>query len=205
MQKELDPVYDYAGCERIWRKVAPGENPYPEMRASAAENGRSESRQAESGQTESELSLPGAESNPCCMGTEVVESVDVLKGFVRGEIADAQQYALLAKCAPTQGARKMFRAMSADEERHAQRLLAVVYLITGERYCPHVYPEKRQCGSYCAMLRELYHEEACGGFNYLRAADETLDYCLEKIFTELSQDEYRHAGRLLDLLGRNMR
>lgn len=87
-----------------------------------------------------------------------------------------------------------------DGCRHARRLLAAVYLITGERYCPAIcYPPLR-CDGYCAALRERYHEEVCGGFNYRRASQETLDPCLQQLLLAFSQDEYRHANAMLCLL-----
>jgi len=183
-------AYDYDCCRRVWQRVNPQENPYPTMRSNAAE--------------QSELSLPGAEGNPCCMGTKALESIEVLEDFIRGEIEDARKYAALAKTAPTQ-TRKAFHRMAEDERGHARKLSAVYYLITGRRYCPQVVTQKQRYPSFFAMLRSFYHEEACGGFNYLRASEEALDYCLENIFSELSQDEYRHADCLLDLLGKGMR
>ena len=47
-----------------------------------------------------ELSLPGAEGDPCCMGTEAADSVEVLQGFLREELGDAQVYAYLAANLP---------------------------------------------------------------------------------------------------------
>ena len=55
------------------------------------------------------------------------------------------------------------------------------------------------------LLRERYHAEACGGYNYARAGEETLDLCLGKLFAAMSADEYRHADILMRLLGRRMR
>ena len=109
-------------------------------------------------------------------------------------------YLFLARRAPTAEARQVFRAIASDEGRHARRLLAAVYLITGERYCPAIcYPPLR-CDGYCAALRERYHEEACGGYNYRRASQETLDPCLQQLLLAFSQDEYRHANAMLCLL-----
>lgn len=190
MRKNQEAAYDYARCERVWQKVDPQLNPYPEVRAAMAQ--------------ENVLALPGAEENPCCMGTEAQASIDVLQGFVYKETADARQYAWLARKAPTQEARRLFCRMADDEQQHAQKLLSVCYLITGERYVPTETAQIRHFDSYCAMLRQLYHEEVCGGFNYRRASEETLDYCLEKIFSEMAQDEYRHADCILHLLGKNL-
>ena len=54
------------------------------------------------------------------------------------------------------------------------------------------------------LLRSLYHAEACAGYNYARAGEETLDLCLSKLFAAMSEDEYRHAELLMKLLGRKM-
>ena len=147
-----------------------------------------------------ELTLPGAQADPCCMGTAALESLEVLQGFIREELADRRTYLFLARRAPTAEARQVFRAIASDEGRHARRLLAAVYLITGERYCPAIcYPPLR-CDGYCAALRERYHEEVCGGYNYRRASQETLDPCLQQLLLAFSQDEYRHANAMLCLL-----
>ena len=181
---------DYEACREVWKRVAPGEDPYP----------MEDNANTQMSAQDSELTLPGAEADPCCMGTAALESLEVLQGFIREELADRRTYLFLARRAPTAEARQVFRAIASDEGRHARRLLAAVYLITGERYCPAIcYPPLR-CDGYCAALRERYHEEVCGGFNYRRASQETLDPCLQQLLLAFSQDEYRHANAMLCLL-----
>ena len=98
----------------------------------------------------------------------------------------------------------MFRAIASDEGRHARRLLAAVYLITGERYCPAIcYPPLR-CDGYCAALRERYHEEVCAARQYDQAAQSAGDACLSQLFRDLSRDETRHARQLMALLEQNI-
>lgn len=99
---------------------------------------------------------------------------------------------------------RLFRALSEEEKRHARDLAAAIYLITGKPYCPRVCVERPDMGDLCALLRALYHGEACAGYNYARAGEETLDLCLGKLFAAMSADEYRHAETLLKLLGRKM-
>ena len=219
MEEKTNSAYDYACCERVWRRVAPAENPYPHAGEETAPRlklrgierigfgphaGEETAKNtAETGQTEnSELSLPGAQSNPCCMGTLAMESVEVLKGFVRDELAAKQMYRSFSRSAPTQEARRVFHAISCDEERHARQLMAAIYLTTGETYCPRVCAEQNCRDGYRACLRRFYHEKACGGYNYFRAGEETLDYCLEQMFHAMSKDEYRHADQILRLLSR---
>ena len=204
MENELsaaqNAAYDYRRCARVWPRVDPTLDPYPDVRAAAAMAADTPGDGLSAAERNAELTLPGAQADPCCMGTAALESLEVLQGFIREELADRRTYLFLARRAPTAEARQMFRAIASDEGRHARRLLAAVYLITGERYCPAIcYPPLR-CDGYCAALRERYHEEVCGGFNYRRASQETLDPCLQQLLLAFSQDEYRHANAMLCLL-----
>lgn len=204
MENELsaaqNAAYDYRRCARVWQRVDPTLDPYPDVRAAAAMAADTPGDGLSAAERNAELTLPGAQADPCCMGTAALELLEVLQGFIREELADRRTYLFLARRAPTAEARQMFRAIASDEGRHARRLLAAVYLITGERYCPAIcYPPLR-CDGYCAALRERYHEEVCGGFNYRRASQETLDPCLQQLLLAFSQDEYRHANAMLCLL-----
>ena len=204
MENELsaaqNAAYDYRRCARVWQRVDPTLDPYPDVRAAAAMAADTSGDGLSAAERNAELSLPGAQADPCCMGTAALESLEVLQGFIREELADRRTYLFLARRAPTAEARQVFRAIASDEGRHARRLLAAVYLITGERYCPAIcYPPLR-CDGYCAALRERYHEEVCGGYNYRRASQETLDPCLQQLLLAFSQDEYRHANAMLCLL-----
>lgn len=204
MENELsaaqNAAYDYRRCARVWQRVDPTLDPYPDVRAAAAMAADTSGDGLSAAERNAELSLPGAQADPCCMGTAALESLEVLQGFIREELADRRTYLFLARRAPTAEVRQVFRAIASDGGRHARRLLAAVYLITGERYCPAIcYPPLR-CDGYCAALRERYHEEVCGGFNYRRASQETLDPCLQQLLLAFSQDEYRHANAMLCLL-----
>lgn len=204
MENELsaaqNAAYDYRRCARVWQRVDPTLDPYPDVRAAAAMAADTPDDGLSAAERNAELTLPGAQADPCCMGTAALESLEVLQGFIREELADRRTYLFLARRAPTAEARQVFRAIASDEGMHARRLLAAVYLITGERYCPTIcYPPLR-CDGYCAALRERYHEEVCGGFNYRRASQETLDPCLQQLLLAFSQDEYRHANAMLCLL-----
>ena len=183
-------AYDAAACARIWRRVSPQLDPYPEVRTQpeTAENGNGA------------LALPGAQADPCCLGTQGLTSLDVLQGFLREETADARAYLAFSRCAPNGEARRVLRAIAAEETEHRRQLQAVIYLITGKPYRAELCAPPVAMNGYCAALRARYHEEVCGGFNYGRAAEETNDFCLRKLFSRLSADEYRHAELLRKLL-----
>lgn len=213
------PEYDYRRYDRIWQRVAPALEPYPAAqsasapaRISAAPQ-TSEAAQATPAdlapanltpaQVRQESQLPGAEMNPCCMGSAAQEMLEVLTGYIEEELCDRRYYLALARTAPA-WARQNLRSIAEDEGGHAKRLMAVYYLITGQCYrpdlsCGHVPLER-----WCPALRMRYHAEACGGLNYARSADETTDVCLRRIFGELSADEYRHADMLAAMLERSL-
>lgn len=188
---QKNSAYDYEHCRAVWKRVAPEQEPYPpQPQKEAAQN--------------AELTLPGAQADPCCMGTAAELSLEVMQGFLREELGGAQVYAFLASRVPRREVSRVLRAMAEEEKRHARDLAAAIYLVTGTPCCPRVCAEKPEMNDLCALLRRLYHEEVCGGFNYARAAEETLDPCLAKLFSAMSADEYRHAEELMKLLGRRL-
>lgn len=202
--------YDYRKYDQIWQRVAPSLSPYPlegygtgqsdaEPEVSANMSPAAVQMPSFAAGQSAALSEPGAQANPCCMGSAAAEDLEVLEGFIEEELADCRHYTAFARQAPAI-ARQTLRQLAADEAEHARRLMAAYYLITGKCYQPHVSCDRVYIGPYCPALRERYHAEACGGFNYARAADGTTDICLIKLLTDLSEQEYRHANLVMALL-----
>lgn len=227
--EQMPDTYDYRQYDQIWQRISPTLDPYPGMKATArtAESQLAVTPPPTVNNTTPPPSmdhpaidtlaidniaidnlavenLPGAEDNPCCMGSAAADSLEVLQGFIDDEISDKRFYLAFSRQAPS-WARQTLRELSEDESAHAKRLLAVYYLITGQCYQPTASYERIRLDQFCPMLRERYHVEACGGFNYARAADGTTDPCLSKLLMELSDDEYHHADRMMMLLERAMR
>lgn len=197
-------VYDFRQHDRIWQRVAPQLEPFPELRQQPAALSAASEATAQTPASSSPAQLPGADPNPCCMGSAAAEMLGVLTGFVEESLSDRHQLLMLARHAP-QWARQTLRDMAADEAAHARRLMAVHYLITGGCYRPAVSYQSVTVTNWCAALRERYHTEACNGLNYARAAEGTTDPCLRSLLNELSAEEYRHAEQLLMLLERSLR
>lgn len=184
--------YDFRRYDRIWQRVAPALEPYPEgSPPPGAQTTALESR------------LPGAEENPCCMGTAAAELLEVLTGYIEEELDDQRYYQALQHCAPP-WAKGTLQRIGEEEGRHAKRLMAVHYLITGKCYSPAIPCGRIRVEGWCPALRRRYHAEACGGLNYARTADETTDICLRKLLMELSREEYRHAEMISHLLERSI-
>lgn len=190
-------AYDRALCRAVWQRVSPNGGAFPPDTAQGSDA-------AASAKEASALALPGAEADPCCMGSEAALSLDVLRGFLRGELGAAQTYAYLARAVPRGEVSRAFRVLAEEAKRHARALAAADYLIGGKAYCPRVCAEQPSARDICALLRQLYHEEACAAFNYRRAGEETLDPCLARLFSSLSAEEYRHADMLMQLLGKKL-
>ena len=204
-RRETAP-YDYRKHDRVWQRVAPSLSPYP----GDAPLTPPETQAPPEAQTlpqagamvrREEAQLPGAEPNPCCMGTQAQDDLAVLEGFIEEELCQRRNLLFLSRQAPA-AARQSLREAARQGEDRARRLLTVYYLITGQCYRPAVSCGPLARGSYCAVLRQRYHEAACQWMNYTRAAEGTTDPCLQKIFRELAEEQERLSRTLTDLLGR---
>lgn len=144
-------------------------------------------------------SLPGAVSDPCCMGSAARDDLAVLEGFRDQEAADRRYYQAMLRLAPA-AARPALRELMARKQAHSRYLGALLYLITGQSRPETLDCQRIYVGNWCTALRQRYHEEACAGFNYLRAADGTADPCLQKAYQRLSEESYQQAEWVTGLL-----
>lgn len=205
-QAEAAP--DYARYDRIWQRVAPAMNPYPEVRMAAAGTAPATSpapaAQMQTAQTQeteqAELALPGAEANPCCMGSEAQDLTAVLEGFAEEEAVDASTYRQLARSAPNRMAAMTLRELGRTADQRARELAAAYYLITGEQKKLGAASVILPRLPYRELLRDRYHAAACNALNYARAADATPDPCLQRILNRFSEENNVAADRLLRLL-----
>lgn len=202
-QVHTPDVYDFRQYDRVWQRVAPDLEPYPDMLAAPAETPPPPPAPTPgTGLTVAqEEQLPGAQADPCCMGSAAQEMLDVLTGFIEMELADRRTFLAMSRQVPVWAARPL-REMAADEGAHARRLMAVYYLITGRCYTPAVSTERIYVGRWCPALRERYHVAVCNAMNYTRAAEGTTDPCLTRLLEELAADELRQSEELLAMLER---
>ena len=152
--QSVPTAYDYRIYDRIWQRVSPDLNPYPDVRAAAdagdtaipapqeqvpAPAAPAVPVPAQEGGGEPEL--PGAERNPCCMGTEAQESLEVLEGFIEEELADRRYFLALSRQAPAWAEPERGEALPAHRRREAgrgtgagQRILSDYRLLLHPRY-----------------------------------------------------------------------
>lgn len=211
--QNASPAYDFRVYDRVWQRVAPGTDPFAENPGEAASAGgenaasavpavNSANVPAAAQEEGGDASLPGAELNPCCMGTNAMESLEVLEGFMQEELGVSRCCQALACRIQNQQAAQLLRRAAYEKNAAARDLCAAYYLITGKRYQPAITLEQTCWNNLSQALRSFYHQEACNGFNYQRAADETMDLCLKRLFSRLSEASYRRADMLMSLLGR---
>ena len=210
---ENPTAYDYRMYDQIWKRVSPDLDPYGDIRAAQQELQHSDESPSVPTQTsalsaptpsavsEAVDTLPGAQLNPCCMGSEAAESIRVLEGFIEEELAQRRCYLGLSGRLCHSGASKLLRRIAEEKYEAAQKLKTAYYLITGSCYENLISIDHMRWNSLCDALRSCYHQEACNAFNYQRAADETVDPCLQKILSGLSHNAYARADAVMALLG----
>lgn len=137
-----------------------------------------------------------------CFGADSKQYADTLMEYVSDEYSDYLYYQTLARRAPTNSARRLFRAISEDEQRHAKRFAAAYFLITGKRYFPtRTTLEPVQVpSSYIQALRQRYLAESRDAMKYRTFAQNSRDRCLQIMALQTADDEKRHAQEIMQLI-----
>lgn len=136
-----------------------------------------------------------------CLGRSGEDHGELLQSFIRHELEDWRTYQALSARATGQNARTL-ASIAADERRHARRLSAALFLISGLRFLPEVPMPRPARGAFWAALRQRFWEEQHGAALYAAAAAETADPCLAALYRELSAEESAHADLLRSMVER---
>ena len=206
------PDEEMCGCdrevfERVWRRVMPDGSREPIQTDPPADeqarNGMHEQRQMQS-MEQTGLAVPRREElrpeqDVSCLGQNSAMYAPLLREMMDGETEDFRTYQALARRAGG-NATRMLSTMAADERRHAKRLAAAYFLITGEQYRSPNLNGSRPPMDLMTGLREQFIQEQRGASAYQGAAQETGDPCLRQLFQELGQEEMAHARMIRSLL-----
>ena len=118
--------YDYRMYDHVWQRVSPGCDPYGDTHA-AQNDCPCPAGMAVSGNADSAVSmpvprtmpisrgegnLPGAQLDPCCMGSEAMNSIEVLAGFIEDELAQRRCYMGLASRIRAGGASRLLCSLA---------------------------------------------------------------------------------------------
>lgn len=204
--------------ERVWRRVMPADRPdCPFTLFGDGEAAPSEAPPALRQNDPPETPPTPCRENPAeepsrrvprstameedvpCLGAASAVYGPLLQEFITHERADGQTYRLLARRAGG-GAGRVLAAIAADESRHAKRLGAAYFLISGVRFAPEAGPALPPECTYLSALRDRFLSEQRGAERYRTAANRTDDPCLKELFLELGSDEEAHARLILGLL-----
>ena len=102
MEHEMMTHEDYARYDRVWQRVAPELDPYPEVRAAMAP------------------AVP-----ECCSVQRGREEGALLGSLIDHELADRCAYLAAVRCAPNPSAAQVLRRIADEEGAHARRLMGL--------------------------------------------------------------------------------
>lgn len=177
--------------ERVWRRVMPEDRPdCPFTLYSEEETAQAPVQPAEEKRTEL-VPVPAEQSGG---------DGAVLQAFIADELSDWRTYQTLARRIPGGNGRALM-GVAADERRHAGRLSAAYFLLSGVKFWPPAEPELPREG-WMAILRRRYWAERKGAEAYRTAAGRTGDSTLRELYLELAGDEEAHAGVIRGILER---
>lgn len=177
--------------ERVWRRVMPEDRPdCPFTLYSEEETEQAPIQPAEERKTEL-VPVPAEQSGG---------DGAVLQAFIADELSDWRTYQTLARRIPGGNGRALM-GVAADERRHAGRLSAAYFLLSGVKFWPPAEPELPREG-WMAILRRRYWAERKGAEAYRTAAGRTGDSTLRELYLELAGDEEAHAGVIRGILER---
>ena len=177
--------------ERVWRRVMPEDRPdCPFTLYSEEETEHAPVRPTEGKRTEL-LPVPAEQSGG---------DGAVLQAFIADELSDWRTYQTLARRIPGGNGRALM-GVAADERRHAGRLSAAYFLLSGVKFWPPAEPELTKEG-WMAILRRRCWAERKGAEAYRTAAGRTGDSALRELYLELAGDEEAHAGVIRGILER---
>lgn len=177
--------------ERVWRRVMPEDRPdCPFTLYSEEETEHAPVQPTEEKRTEL-VPVPAEQSGG---------DGAVLQAFIADELSDWRTYQTLARRIPGGNGRALM-GVAADERRHAGRLSAAYFLLSGVKFWPPAEPELTKEG-WMALLRRRYWAERKGAEAYRTAAGRTGDSALRELYLELAGDEEAHAGVIRGILER---
>ena len=131
---------------------------------------------------------------PFCLGAGCLEAVPMLQELLRRCLGDCRYYQALARRTGG-GSAKPLNAIAMEKRRHAKRLSAAVFLISGVRYWPEV-GGRVALDSYLGSLRRRFMAEQSTMMDYLAGAESTGDPCLRQLLCELARGTWEMAGRI---------
>lgn len=86
-----------SGWPRGWSPIPP-----PAVEQAVPASSQAELSADQTKEEENEGQLPGAVPDPCCMGSDAEDMLDVLTGFIEEELENCRNYRMMAQQGPWQ-------------------------------------------------------------------------------------------------------
>lgn len=200
------------GCDRevfaqIWRRVAPGEScpielsgaaePAVPQPVSAPEPmGEAPAPEAPSCPVTGTGEPPAEETCPACFGGGDGEATR-LQELIRECLTGMAAYRSAARRGSRQ--RAELTAMGQKKTRHAKRLSAACFLMTGVRYWPAGNLPVSRPTDFFALLRERFMAEQRLYARLTALGEDAQDQCLRELYLTLAEEtmELVHSIRLM--------
>lgn len=194
------------GCDRevfaqIWRRVAPGESCPIELSGAAepaapAAPQPTPAPEAPSCPVTGTGEPPAEETCPVCFGEGNGEATR-LQGLIRECLTGMAAYRSAAQRGNRQ--RAELTAMGQKKTRHAKRLSAACFLMTGVRYWPVGNLPVSRPTDFFALLRERFMAEQRLYTRLTKLGEDAQDQCLRELYLTLAEEtmELVHSIRLM--------
>ncbi len=146
--------------------------------------------------------LPPAPEGPAplCLGPACAPCLPLLRELAAGKLDLARAYRSMARQAGG-GTGRTLSALAGDEERHARRLAAAAFLISGERRA--LSPHSARSGKPCSLslaLRRAFQEEQRAGLVFRTAREELSDPALRQLMEDIAREDAGHVRTVLALV-----
>lgn len=142
--------------------------------------------------------FPGQDAVPC-LGSASAGHGEQLQQQIMEELEGWQLYRQLARRVTGASARSL-STLASEKHRHARRLAAAYFLISGVRYWPTDRLETPRVSTWLGTLRRRFAVEQQMESRYRAAAIDTTDPCLSDLYAELADSCAVQAGMLRTLL-----
>ena len=180
MEQILNPGVDREEFERVWRRVMPEDRADCPFTLQQAERPQPPAPPA---------ALPAMAAAP--RAADPAEAWGgMFRQYIDGELASWRRCQALARRLSGQSGRAL-AAAAAGELRHAKRLSALYFLLSGVRYWPERHPTVHPL-PLPAALRERFWAARKAEEAYRSAAQEAGEPRLSELFTQLAREETDH-------------
>ncbi len=135
-------------------------------------------------------------------GVEASEEwVGMIRAAIESEVSGWQITRRLVRGAPW-GAAEALSTIAADELRHANRLSAALFLLTGIRYLPKEQAAARRFSSRWEGLRLQFERGLTGRQTYGKLSAMSKDPFFQELFQGIAREEEAHVRRIQEILER---